>query len=200
MSTRTKRSQTRGLTRRRLLDAAADLFARKGFEATSVDDVAEAAGFSKGAFYYNFTSKDDLLDALVTDFIGTLSSDLEHALAAETTIESKLAAAQRLLTEHEREAHGFELELEVLVQAARDPRVRAKVAAAYAKIRSAIASLISEQFARAGVRPPLDPMALATIILAAGAGQGILQAIDPDSVQPGLLPSALALLLRPPSG
>ncbi len=154
MAQRLKRAESRELTRKRLLDAAERLFARDGFDATSVDDVAEAAGFSKGALYYNFESKDELLEALVERNIADLVTSLETALADAHTIEEKLAAAQRLLTEQERHQHGAQLELEVFVQAVRDPKLRRMVRKAYGRMVDAIASLIDEQFARAGVRPP----------------------------------------------
>src|SRR3982750_1537406 len=54
-------------TRARLLDAAAQVFSERGFAASSVDDVAAAAGMSKGAVYWNFDSKDDLIDALLEE-------------------------------------------------------------------------------------------------------------------------------------
>jgi AcrR family transcriptional regulator len=194
---RLTRTESREQTRRRLLDAAAELFARNGYQATSVDDVAEAAGYSKGALYYNFESKDELFDALVTQHIGDLTQQLENALVEASTIEEKLAAAQRVLTEREREQKGADFELEVLMQARRDPKLRKTVNAAYQRFRAAISSLIDEQFAAAGAKPPLPADALAIAILAGGLGHGIMQSIDPDAVPPGLLPSVVALLLRP---
>lgn len=199
MATRLNRAESREQTRQALLRAAARLFGERGYQATSVDDVAEAAGFSKGALYYNFDSKEELFDALVEASIGAMTSSLEEALAGADTIEEKLAAAQRVLTEQEQADPGVHLEIEVLVQAVRDDRVRGKVAEAYGRMRSAVASLIEEQFKAAGAQPPLEPDALATAILAGAAGHGILQAIDPDAVPVGLLPSVIALLLRPPA-
>lgn len=193
---RLTRAESRERTRKLLLEAAAELFARNGYEATSVDDVAEAAGYSKGAFYYNFESKSDLFDALVTHHIGELTGELETALADAQTIEEKLAAAQLVLTERERSRQGH-LEFEVLMQALRDPRVRKTVTDAYSRMRTAVASLIEEQFARARARPPLPPADLATAIVAGAMGHGIMRGIDPEAVPPGLLPSVVALLLRP---
>lgn len=190
--------ESREQTRRRLLTAAARLFARRGYQATSVDDIAEAAGFSKGAVYYNFESKDELFEALVGEMIDELTTSLESALAGAHTIEEKLAVAQRILTERERIEKGQpHLELEILMQAMREPKLRRKVTEAYGRMRAAIASLIAEQFAEAGVKPPLDESGLATAIVAAGIGHGVMETLDPDAVPPGLFPSVLALLLRP---
>ena len=64
MPKRLTREESRQLTRERLLHAAAELFSRQGFGATSIEDIAETAGYSKGAFYSNFSSKDELFLAL----------------------------------------------------------------------------------------------------------------------------------------
>lgn len=198
MTQRLTRAESREQTRKRLLGAAARLFARNGFDATSVDDVAEAAGYSKGALYYNFASKDELFEALVEESIGQMISGLETALADAHTIEEKLAAMQRVLTEEERgHKHGGRLEFEVLTQSMRDEKLRRMVGKAYERMRTAIASLIAQQYDDAGACPPLPPDQLATAIVAGSIGHGALQALDPDAVPPGLLPSVVALLLRP---
>src|SRR4249920_1855864 len=59
----------RALTRRHLLEAAGVVFARQGFHGATLDEVAATAGFTKGAVYSNFTSKDDLFLALLDDRI-----------------------------------------------------------------------------------------------------------------------------------
>ena len=194
---RLTRAESREQTRKRLLQSAAKLFAEKGFDATSVDDVAEAAGFSKGALYYNFASKDDLFEALVEESIAGMIAGLETALAGARTIEDKLAAMQRVLTEEERHSGGQQLELEVITQALRDRKLRRTVGKAYTRMRDAIASLIEQQYAEAGATPPLPPDQLAIAIVAGSLGHGLMQALDPDSVPVGLLPSVVALLLRP---
>ena len=194
---RLTRAESREQTRQRLLAAAARLFARNGFDATSVEDVAEAAGYSKGAVYYNFASKDELFEALVEESISQMIAGLESALAGAHTIDEKLAAMQRVLTEEERHSGGQQLELEVITQALRDRKLRRTVGKAYTQMRDAIATLIAQQYAEAGVKPPLSPEHLAIAIVAGSLGHGLMQALDPDAVPPGLLPSVVALLLRP---
>ena len=67
-------------TRERLLDAAAVVFARKGIEAASLDEVAEAAGYTKGAIYSNFASKTDLIAALMDRRIARQAAAAEVGL------------------------------------------------------------------------------------------------------------------------
>src|SRR2546421_13100240 len=67
MSKRLSRNERKAQTRAGLIDAAARVFARRGYHGTTVDDVAEEAGFTKGAFYSNFESKEDVFVELVAD-------------------------------------------------------------------------------------------------------------------------------------
>ncbi len=62
--------------------AALDLFAAKGFSAARLDDVAAAAGVAKGTIYLYFSSKQDLLEAIVADTIGATLGQVEQAVAA----------------------------------------------------------------------------------------------------------------------
>jgi AcrR family transcriptional regulator len=68
MPKRLTRTESRQITRERLLTAAAELFSRQGFGATSVEDIAEMAGYSKGAFYANFPNKDELFLTLFDSY------------------------------------------------------------------------------------------------------------------------------------
>jgi len=67
-------------TRRRLLEAAIKVFARKGYYGTTVDDIVAECGSSKGAFYFHFESKEALFLRLVEEFAGQLAGALEHAV------------------------------------------------------------------------------------------------------------------------
>src|SRR5207237_2583883 len=62
----------RELTRTALVEAAADVFAKRGFDAASLEEIAEAAGFSRGAIYSNFGSKEELMLAVVERYNETL--------------------------------------------------------------------------------------------------------------------------------
>ncbi|MDO8105684.1 TetR/AcrR family transcriptional regulator [Isoptericola sp. b441] len=69
-----------GATRRQIIDAAVRLIADHGFSATSVDQIAEAAGVAKGSVYYNFGSKADLFTSILTEGITRLTANLRTAL------------------------------------------------------------------------------------------------------------------------
>jgi len=78
-----RQAERRAQTTRRLLDAAADVFSRRGFHAATIDDVADAAGYTKGAVYANFAGKDALFRAAVRQELDTALSDVSRSLDEE---------------------------------------------------------------------------------------------------------------------
>src|SRR6476661_10603064 len=92
--TRLTREQSRDQTRQRLLDAALTAFMNKGFGVTSVEDIAAAAGYSRGAFYSNFGSKSELLlELLRRDHdatMGRMRSIFEDGEASRADMEARV--------------------------------------------------------------------------------------------------------------
>lgn len=82
-------------TRERILDAAIEVFARKGYHGTSVDDIVQEAGSSKGSFYFYFPNKEGLFLALVEEFAANLASKIYDALAATSGGRERVRAAVR---------------------------------------------------------------------------------------------------------
>lgn len=78
---------------RRLLTVATRLFAKKGFESTSVQEIVEAAGVTKGAMYHYFSSKDDLLYEVYARVLRMQTERLEKFAAAEEPVEERVRAA-----------------------------------------------------------------------------------------------------------
>ncbi len=87
------RSARREATRQRILDAAREIFAERGVIGGSVEDICERAGFTRGAFYSNFTDKDGVLQAMVERDQGRL---LAHLDASFSAVNDELAAAESL--------------------------------------------------------------------------------------------------------
>src|SRR5688500_16623682 len=91
----------RAMTREHLLDAAGIVFARDGFHGASLDDVASTAGFTKGAVYSNFKSKEDLLLALMDKHISQQFDEIIGALDTEArTQEQQLPRIARTVVNH----------------------------------------------------------------------------------------------------
>jgi TetR/AcrR family fatty acid metabolism transcriptional regulator len=85
-----------GDKRERILDAAVRVFARKGFHATRVSEVAKAAGVADGTIYLYFKSKDDLLISLFEDRMEDINANLRDTLAKSATAAEKLRVVVRL--------------------------------------------------------------------------------------------------------
>lgn len=76
MAKRQTREESQMITRTKLLNAAEEEFSNMGFSGASVDRLTESAGFSRGAFYANYASKEDLFLALVEDRMNAIIADL----------------------------------------------------------------------------------------------------------------------------
>ncbi len=178
MRSRLTRDQSRELTRGAVLDAAERLFVARGYRGASIDDIANAAGFSKGAVYSNFASKADLFLAL----LDRKAVREEGALASSSVNVAGDQAAWPLAT------------LDFFVDAIRDPTVRAGLAERYAQARL--------RTGRALASDRTEPAwasweEIATLAMALGSGLIIQSAIDPPSVAPDLFGRAMERLLRP---
>ena len=92
-STGRARGQARPPVKERLLNVATRLFARHGFEGTSVQDIVDAAGVTKGAMYHYYGSKDDLLYEVYHQVLSMQLSHLEQIAAGPGTAEERLRAA-----------------------------------------------------------------------------------------------------------
>ncbi len=129
---RQTRVEQREQTRRRLLEAAARVFARRGFEAASVEEIAEAAGYSRGAVYSNFRDKDDLYVTFLEERMSEEAAELAAVASAAPGWPARMAA---LRAQYVR-SHGKDtavLYAELQLAAARHPDLRRKLRALFEK-------------------------------------------------------------------
>jgi AcrR family transcriptional regulator len=193
-----RQAERRAQTTRRLLDAAADVFTQRGFHAATVDDIADAAGYTKGAVYANFAGKDALFLALLDRHLDDQVAQIDRIVAApsdaDLRTELRDAAAEQLATGG---AFGL-LTLEFWLYAARDAAARDALAARYRRMRDRLAVAIAERDAARGRTDSRSPHEPAALVLALDAGLFLQHLIDPDAVTPHLRANALAELLDPP--
>src|ERR1035441_9340285 len=90
MKKRLTRQESKTLTQEKLLGAAAKLFARRGVAGASIEEIAETAGFSRGAFHANFKSKDDLFLTLVEKHFQAITAEIHASIAASHSAEETL--------------------------------------------------------------------------------------------------------------
>jgi AcrR family transcriptional regulator len=184
-----KRRQTRG----RLLDAALDAFAERGLHGASVEDVCERAGFSRGAFYSNFGSKEELFVALydrqTTQILATLTA-LDQTGA--TTLDELMAD---LVAAVPRDRRWFLVNTEFALHAVRDPAAGQVLARARARVRAAFADRLADILDRFDRRPTVPVDDLIRWLFALHEG-GLAQAyVEPDRLAPNALTGQAAPLL-----
>jgi AcrR family transcriptional regulator len=190
----------RAAVRRRLLDAALEVFAERGFAGASLDQIAEAAGLTKGAIYSNFASKDDLFFAMMHEQVLDRVEALRAVLTASspgTDDQQALRDIGRLLTEAFTEQREWRLVfLDFWQRAVRDDDVRAQFVAHRRALRTAVADYVEQILGRPPVVGQLTVDDVVTVVLALSNGLAIEQYADPDAVSDDLLGRVLAQLSR----
>ena len=202
---RLTRAESQVQTRQRLLDAATEVFSRRGFHAASVEEVAETAGFSKGAVYSNFSSKEEL-------FLALLDRHLEQELHAVTSLfasgpededsHQRPRPAPAPFARHLEETRTWNLlTMEFWLYAMRDERARERLAARYRAARVQLAARLRERFRADGGSPPVSADYLAWAVLALGTGLAVQAYLEPGALPDGLYRAVISQLLggEPPS-
>lgn len=186
--------------RRRLLDAALEVFAEYGFASASLDQVAAAADLTKGAIYSNFASKDELFFAMMTDQILTRVEAVRAVLAANPAGTPRRRALQdigRRLTEAFVEQREWQLVfLDFWQRAVRDDEVRAQFLAHRRNLREAIADRVVQVFGTDPIPGDFSVDDVVTVVLALSNGLAIEMYVDPGLVSDDLLGRVLERLSR----
>ena len=189
----------RELTRSNLLAAAAEVFAKRGFHGATLDQIADAAGFSKGAVYSNFASKDELFLALnqrqgeeMVDAYAEATADAEDQTPAER-IAAMADVYMRLQADL---TQTWALATEFDLYALRNPEVLEGLRAANRAVHEHVVDLVRGHFEKAGIDPPLPVEDVATLYIAIFSGLWHLRALDPDSVPDELAAAAVELVGR----
>ena len=178
------RERRRQQTRDVLIAAATEVFAERGYEGAALEEIAERAGFTRGAIYKNFAGKEELFFA-VTDRLNELIIDAFRAIAPSSADAkewdiSRLADLWRASVDEFDDlfAIGKEYELYVL----RNPAARERSVEHRRKSRDVVAAFIEEVADRSGMRLRLPTPTLASIILAAADGLSYAARVDGDDL------------------
>jgi AcrR family transcriptional regulator len=187
---------TRAQTRARLLKAAGEVFAERGYDRASLDDVAAAAGLTKGAVYSSFASKDELFYALMRERIDErldLVSEAAELQATPGDIAREAGSALAELISSQADWHL--LFIEFWARAVRDPDRRKEFARERRSARRLIARVLQERAAEANVDLPAPAEQLAVAVLALSNGIAIEHLADPEAVDASTFGVILRLLL-----
>ena len=194
---RLTRPERSARTRAELMASARQLFLRRGFHASSLEQVAEEAGFTIGAVYSRFGSKADLFLAILDDHTDQLVAQVARVAGLDQPLgdRAELLAGRRMgLLERERD--WFPLVLEFWSHAARDERLRRELGARHERLVAAYAGLIEADYARLGLPLPLAPEVLARAVVAMGNGVALERLADPARVPEDLLSTMAISFLR----
>lgn len=183
MPTLLTRQEKQAQTRARLIDAAAKVFARRGYHGASVEEVAAEAGFSTGAVYSNFSGKEELFLALadrkVADRVAEMRALAEAAERGESPGEH---AAEQFRAFLERDPDWPVLFYEFWSYGVRSARIQDEFAQRRQAVREALAETLERVADRLGFELRFPAPALATAIGAALNGLAFERAADPDAV------------------
>jgi AcrR family transcriptional regulator len=193
--TRAARAEGRQ-AREELLTAALHVFARRGYGHAAVDEIVAEAGYSKGALYWHFAGKEELLQALLEERIDAPAREMVALLESappdrDMSVEAARAFGRRLREQRE----AVLLDREYWSLAIRDPELRARYIARQNELRRALGGALQARMRHLGT--PNLPMAaeqVARIVMSIIAGLAIDELIEPGSVEPDLLGDALAVL------
>jgi AcrR family transcriptional regulator len=183
-------------SRNRLLDAAVEVFAERGYERATIDEIAAAAGLSKGTLYWHFPSKAALFQALLEDRIDRPVREVMEvtrtAPAERPTAPEVGAGIARLLTQ---EPTVVRLWQEYWAAAVRDADVRERYVARQEDLRAAVTETLRIRQQRLGGIPfALPPEQLATAFIALALGLGMEAQLSPEATPVALYGEVLALV------
>jgi len=168
---RLTRKEKQAQTRACLMRSAARVFASRGLQQASIDEVAEDAGFTKGAFYANFRSKEELFLAMLDERFTKRIEDIERVIAGEGSTAQKARRAgdsfvQMLSADREWERLFFEFSAYAL----RDEDFREELVTRYRAMRDRIAAALkarADDFGKESALP-FDEVALMSCMMANG--------------------------------
>ncbi|HYR62078.1 MAG TPA: TetR/AcrR family transcriptional regulator [Actinomycetota bacterium] len=190
------RAESRAATRARLVQAAAEVLAERGYHGAAVEEITARAGFSRGAYYANFQSKQDLFLAVLDAQVGTKLQALQGAVAAEASSPGTLGfylheeSARRSA---ERRTWAL-LWSELYVHAVRNPEFAPRLAGYQRAVKAAIAQAIQAHAEQMSSSLPAPAEHLAAVLMALDDGFLIQEVLDPGSVPAHLRAQVNALL------
>ncbi len=172
-------------TRDHILASASDLFSKRGYDATGVAEICQAAGVSKGAFYHHFPSKHIVFLTLLNNWLNGLQTSLSAFPQEEATIPRSLVRMAGLMNFIFDTARGrLPIFLEFWLKANRDPEVWNAAIQPYHQFQAYFASLFERGIAEGSIQP-VDPQQAARAIISLAMGVLLQGLLDPQETDWG---------------
>jgi AcrR family transcriptional regulator len=198
---RPTRAQKRQANQERILAAARAVFGARGYHAATIEEIADEAGLSNGAIYYNFKSKEELFLALLD---ARMHERIEHARrtlatdAASDGVERALADEARDITRTLKESREWRLLLlEFVAHAARNPRFGRRLKHHQRKLHAALVEILEQHLGARHAGPAIPIDQLAVVITGLLNGLAMEELTDPGAVPDELLGETISLLTQP---
>jgi AcrR family transcriptional regulator len=191
---RLTRKESQARTRSQLLEAAGKVFADRGLERATVDEVAGEAGYTKGAFYANFKSKEDLFLTMLDERFGKRLQEIDRVLESGASVQDQARQAGQDFSDYLRtDPEWSRLFFEFAVQAMRDEEFRQELVTRHRAIRARIAEGFESHKETIGGEPPFPAEHVAMMTYAMGDGFALAQILEPEDVPDDLFGTMLAI-------
>lgn len=181
--------------------AAAKVFARHGFDGVSLDQVAEEAGYTKGAVYSNFASKDDLFTALIEAHCQDSLEQTRRLLQSPGSADERLQRiGDRIAEQIVGDRDWTRLFMEFWTQSLRDAKLRRRFLTAWGATRAGFTQLIEQRARESGTSLALPADQLASVAMALTNGLALQLLLDPRLIRPATFGATLSLLVSGTAG
>src|SRR3954447_8484964 len=179
---RVRTRPTRDDTRDKLFEAAARVFEEQGINAASIEAIAAAAGFSRGAFYSNFKSKDELIIAMLEDHVEQSVRRCLDLLAEHKDLADYIDAFRNMdRTQQDPLGRSPLLHMEMILFVARSEKRRPELAKRLRARRQMVSDIVEATSKNSGKNRSLDPTWTGAILLALEDGFRLHRLIDPET-------------------
>ena len=194
---RVRTRPTRDETRDKLFEAAARVFEEHGIGGASIETIAAAAGFTRGAFYSNFVSKDELIIAMLEDHVAQSIRRSLDLLAKHQNLDDFLDAFKRMdRTQQDPLGRSPLLHMEMILFVARAEKRRPELAKRLRARRKLIADIVETTLKDSGRPASVNPAWTAAVVLALEDGFRLHRLIDPETTPADSFLRALSDLRR----
>jgi AcrR family transcriptional regulator len=191
MSRREKQQRTR----QALIEAAVKLFCERGLEGASVDEIAQAAGYTKGAFYANFKSKEELFLVMLDEQFAKELERLDHALAGTQPPQEEARAAAADFIHYASAEEWPTLYFQFVAYAAQNDEFREELATRHHAMRGRLAELFARWKDGFGIAPPIPFEQIAAMMFFMADGFLVGRIVEPK-LDEDLYTTMIAIFLR----
>ena len=189
MTTSLTRKQSQAQTRERLMQSALRVFSQKGLEGASIDAIAADAGYTKGAFYANFNSKDELYLTILSERIDARTSEVERVWSEDedSPPEQARLSAGDFARAVRADPEAPRLFLEFCAHAMRDEPFRGELVDRFAVLRERLEAAYTRRAEQYGIEPSIPMDRIVRMVIAICDGWELWQLLEPDAVDERLL-------------